>query len=324
MAAEGGNNILRFIYTGADGEVIFGGATHIFVAEYCTLVRAWVFILNKNIVEVICHEGVEKIERMAFSECSSLRRVIMPGVKEVEGEAFGDCLALTDVECGKLEIVREWAFSCCESLRSINLLSVRTVEEYAFNGCNVLTDVQFGRNLERIEGEAFNNCPSLERITIPLKNGLFAQDDIFMACRNLNHVDLVEGAELHEFVAALHLEEWRNEMNDEIDAINCVLPDVDSGGWDDDDDPVYGNPGEKASTIGGWIIVVLRKINHYKTEHQRMLGEAGSSLQHVLPHDIVMNDILSFLELPPHTFEVEDPGADDQEDDSENEDDMEE
>ena len=56
-----------------------------------------------------------------------------------------------------------------------------------------------------------------------------------------------------------------------------------------------------------------------------MLGEAGSSLQHVLPHDIVMNNVLSFLELPPHTFEVEDPGADDQEDDSEDEEeDMEE
>ncbi len=321
MAAEGGNNIVRFTYTGAEGEIIDSGeATHIFVHKDVSFVRAWAFLHYDIIVEIICHNGVERIEKGAFCECPNLRRVIMPGVKIVEAQAFGECPALEDVECDKLEIIKEWAFADCKSLRSINLPSARTVGEYAFDGCNVLTDVQFGRNLERIEGEAFNNCPSLERITIPLKNGLFAQDDIFMACRNLNHVDLVEGAELHEFVAALHLEEWRNEMNDEIDAINRVLPDVDAGGWDDNVDPVYG----KASTIGGWIIVVLRKINHYKSEHQRMLGEAGSSLQHVLPHDIVMNNVLSFLELPPYTFEVEDSGADDQEDDSDDEEDMEE
>ena len=315
---------MRFIYTGgAEGEVISGGATHITVAEYCTLVRAWVFLLNKIIVEVICHDGVEKIERMAFSECTNLRRLIMPGVKEVEQQAFGDCYALTDVECDKLEIIRLWAFSACTSLRSINLPSARIVEEHTFNYCGALTDVKFGRNLERIEESAFIGCTSLERITIPLKDGIFTDENIFQECGKLKRVDLVEG-EVHETIAALHLEEWRNEMNREIDAINWVLPDADAGGWDDDDDPVYGNLGEKASTIGGWVIVVLRKINHYKTEHQRMLGEAGSSLQHVLPHDIVINNILSFLELPPHTFEVEDPVADDQEDDSGDEEDMEE
>ena len=319
MAAEGGNNIVRYTYTGAEGEVIPYEATHITIAD-CTLVRAWEFLLNENIVEIICHDGVEKIEKGAFVECPNLRRVIMPGVKILEAQVFGDCPALTDVECGKLEIIGDSAFHNCESLRSINLPSARTVEEYAFDGCNVLTDVQFGRNLERIEESAFYNCESLVRITIPLRDGIITTDDIFQECGKLNQVDLVDGELLHETIAALYLEEWRNEMNNEIDAINRILPSVDDGGWDGDDDPDYG----KAATIGGWIIVVLRKINHYKTEHQRMLGEAGSSLQHVLPHDIVMNNVVPFLELPPHTFEVEDPGTDDQEDDSEDEEDMEE
>ena len=39
------------------------------------------------------------------------------------------CNALTDVECGKLEIIEEDAFGHCKSLRSIHLPSVRIVED---------------------------------------------------------------------------------------------------------------------------------------------------------------------------------------------------
>ena len=53
---------------------------------------------------------------------------------------------------------------------------------------------------------------------------------------------------------------------------------------------------------------LLVKIIQYKAEHQRVLGQSGSTLQHVLPQDIVMNNILPFLELPSYNFELEDLG----------------
>ena len=65
MAAEGGD-IVRFIYTGAEGERIFDEATHITVAESCTFVRANAFQYHQNIVELVCHSRVEKIEEVAF------------------------------------------------------------------------------------------------------------------------------------------------------------------------------------------------------------------------------------------------------------------
>ena len=137
------------LYRGEEGETIPREATHITVGEGVTFVRAHAFCDHPNIVEVICHDKVEKIERGAFILCPSLRRVIMPGVKEVEKMAFWGCLALADVECGKLEIVGEWAFGGgCILLKSINLPSARIVEKYAFAECGLL-NVKYGNKLER-------------------------------------------------------------------------------------------------------------------------------------------------------------------------------
>ena len=229
MAADEVNNIFRYIYRGEEDEVISDEATHITVAEGVTVILAWAFKEHPNIVELICNVSVEKIEELAFYECTSLRRVIIPGVKEVDYCAFYYCPALTDVECGKLEIVKEAAFMSCESLRSINMPSARIVELHAFCECKALTNVKFGNELEQFEESAFKECESLERITIPLKDGLIADDDVFQGCRNLKQVDLVEEVELHHIIVALHLEEWRNDMNEEIDSIIRILSNARAG-----------------------------------------------------------------------------------------------
>eukprot|EP00574_Skeletonema_japonicum_P005596 CAMPEP_0201728012 /NCGR_PEP_ID=MMETSP0593-20130828/14489_1 /ASSEMBLY_ACC=CAM_ASM_000672 /TAXON_ID=267983 /ORGANISM="Skeletonema japonicum, Strain CCMP2506" /LENGTH=119 /DNA_ID=CAMNT_0048219993 /DNA_START=34 /DNA_END=393 /DNA_ORIENTATION=- len=118
MAAVGGNIIVRFTYTGE--EDIPDNVTHVTVINV-RVVRSMAFSQHPSIVEVICHEEVEKIEEYAFTWCPCLKRLIMPGVKTVEQDAFHGCEALTDVECDKLEIIEEEAFSYCRSLRSINL-----------------------------------------------------------------------------------------------------------------------------------------------------------------------------------------------------------
>ncbi len=302
MAAEGGNNITWFIYTGADGEIIPRDATHVFVDV--TTIPASAFYRHPNIVEVICHDRVEKIEAWAFICCPCLRRVIMPGVKIAERGAFADCVALTDVECDKLEIIERSAFEHCRSLRSINLPSARIVRECAFSVCEALTDVKFSSKLERIGQRAFRDCPTLERITIPLKDGIIPDDDdAFMGCKRLNHVDLVEGAQLHETIPALHFEEWRNDMWEEITSIHQILPNADAGAWDDANNGFFD--GEKAQVIRRWLRSVLDKMIHYKAEHQGILDEAGTTLVLALPRDIVGNNVLPFLELPPHRFGVE-------------------
>jgi len=227
----------------------------------------------------------------------------MPGVKIAEQGAFNNCGALTDVECNKLEIIGKTAFYGCASLRSISLPSARIVEALAFHQCKALTDVKFGNKLERIGQRVFRDCPTLERITIPLKDGMITADGIFTECERLKRVDLADEAELHETIAALHLEEWRNDMNGEITSIHQILPNADAGRCDE---AIGFFDGEKAQVIRRWLRFVLDKMIRYRAEHQGILDEAASTLVLALPRDIVMNNVLRFLELPPHRTGMED------------------
>ena len=88
-------------------------------------------------------------------------------------------------------------------------------------------------------------------------------------------------------------------MNEVIDSIYRILPNARAGYWDDDDDQ---DDGEKAQAIRTWIRSILFKIIHYQGEHRNILVDVATTLQLALPHDIVMNNVLPFLELPPHTW----------------------
>ncbi len=297
MAAAEGGNIIWFAYTGE--EKIPDEATHIFVAV--KVIPSSAFCGHRNIVEVVCDKDVELIGEFAFHSCRSLRRILMPGVKIIRVGAFVNCTSLVDVECDKLEIVGDGAFTQCTTLRSIDLPSIRIVEGDAFNCCHGMTNAKFGSKLETIQTNTFRQCHSLERITIPLKNDMIPNDRTFRGCQNLRNLDLVEGALLQEIVSSLQLEEWRNDMSEEINSINQVLPAATAGGrfaWDNDF-------GEKALVIRRWVKSVLAKFHYYKAEHRSVLNEAATTLQHALPQDLVMDKVLSFLELSSGTFEGE-------------------
>ena len=91
-----------------------------------------------------------------------------------------------------------------------------------------------------------------------------------------------------ETVAVLLLEEWRNDMKEEIISINHILLTI-----------VYTfdgvDYGDKSEAIKAWITSVLRKIRHYQAEHENLLDEAASTLE-ILPlsQDIAMNNYFLF------------------------------
>ena len=270
------------------GERIPRHITHVLIDKALKFVPARAFQHHPNIEEVICHDGVEKIGKDAFHSCPRLRRVLMPGVKEVESSAFTTCRALSFIECGKLERIGVIAFKFCKSLSSVDLPSIKIVSTNAFSRCTNLVNCKFGKDLESIRGGAFEDCHSLERIALPLKDGMITTGNTFAWCNKLNHVDLVGG--VHETIAAFLLEEWKNDTKEEIDTINQILPNTPSGDW-----PEVGG---KAQAIRTWIRSFLLKYIHYKAEHQRILSVAAATLQHALPNDIVHKNVLAFLELP--------------------------
>ena len=187
----------------------------------------------------------------------------MPGVEVVKQYEFEYCKALAIVECGKLEIIEESAFSNT-SLGSINLPFVKIVEHSAFSSCEALTKIKFGGKLESIRQGAFSGCTSLERITIPLKDGLITDDNVFVfrGCENLKHVDLVERSILDDTIDALQMEDWKTDMDRDMLSIDQILPNTSAGDGDD--------VGGKALAIRMWISSVLRKIIRYKAQHHTL------------------------------------------------------
>ena len=190
--------------------------------------------------------------------------------EEVEQQAFFECDVIEHIECKNLEIIGEDAFTCCKSLSSIDLPSAKIVKG-AFTGCKVLTDVKFGKNLDNLGAGAFGNCTSLERIIIPLTIGLFGNDTVFAKCDNLKRVDLVEDVIIHKVVDALFMEEWRQDMRNEIGSINQILPNTPAGNFS-----INCNVWRRTRAIREWIQRVLRKIHHYKAQHRSLLNEAAT------------------------------------------------
>ncbi len=218
-----------------------------------------------NLVSIEIHDGVEIIERAAFGDCTSLRGIQLPGVRDIEQFAFRECTALVDVEFGdKLETIGQYAFNRC-ALRTIKIAKVRVIEFAAFHSCKQLADVELSEDLERIGGAALAYCPRIRRVAMPLKDNLLGNDYVFCECKKLSAVDLVGG--VHKTVSSLLLDSWRNEMNNDIDRINQVLPNTPH---------THIN---KTVVTRQWMERVIQRIEHYKSEHYALLKEAMSLLE---------------------------------------------
>ncbi len=248
-----------FIYTGGRAPLHVVNAI---IDESVEEIDYNAFRNNPNLRSVVCHDGLLKVGTGAFNHCRSLQRVKMPGVKIIEGYAFYDCNSLTHVEFGdKLDAVGDNAFTHCASLKRVKMPKVKAIGRGAFMDSGV-QDAELGEDVETIGSGAFRGS-KLRHIAIPLKDGMFQLNDVhgtytqFRECPNLTTIDLVGG--IHKTVASLHLESWRNEVNEEIQRINQVLPGTD--------------PYEKADATRQWIQSVISRIGHYKAEHRAILRE---------------------------------------------------
>ncbi len=264
MADHAGGDDDIFVYTGG---IAPQHVVNAIIDESVEEIDDDAFRYNPNLRSVVCHDGVLKVGEWAFGCCTSLQSVKMPGVKIIEERAFYGCERMTHVEFDKLETVGDFAFGKCTSLQRVKLPKVKSVGIGAFMYSGV-EEFELGEDLEIIESGAFRSS-KLRRIAIPLRDEMFQFNDWdqtysqFDDCPNLTTVDLFGG--IHKPVASLHLESWRDEMVEEIQRINQILPSTD--------------PDDKTNEIVQWIRSVISKIEHYKAEHRALLKEVTTLLE---------------------------------------------
>eukprot|EP00984_Skeletonema_dohrnii_P034472 scaffold33569_cov84-Skeletonema_dohrnii-CCMP3373.AAC.6 len=250
-----------FVYMGGD-QVVPDDVRRVRIDKSVKIIPRDAFNGREHLIYVEFHDGIERIENWAFEGCELLRGVKLLGVKVIKLGAFASCRGMTEVEFGvELETIGSCAFQYCTSLTRVRMPSVRSIGRWAFKNCEQLTDLEFGEGLETIQEHAFYSCIALRRIIIPLN--CVIGDQVFYNCSKLAAIDLVGG--IHNTVATLHLESWRNEMKDEINRINQVLPNTTSS--------------QKTDTIHQWVESVSDRMNRYKTEHKALLKEATTLLE---------------------------------------------
>ena len=260
-----------------DGDNIFiyrGGrapqhVTHARIDKSVSEIEEEAFDGCENLLQVETHNGLRRVGKWAFRYCISLRQINLKSVIDIDDQAFFQCTNLADVEVGdRLATIGDCAFVCCYSLTHLKLPSVITIERLAFLTCADLADVELSERLETIGAGAFANCKRLLRIAIPLKRDLFALHQLsqrynqFDKC-DLRAVDLVGG--IQKTVTSLHMESWRDEMIEEINRINQVLPNTPKRG--------------KTEVIRQWMNSVVDKIDYYKAEHHRYVKEGITLLE---------------------------------------------
>ena len=145
--------------------------------------------------EYSIREGAKVIEKEAFSECNSLKSVIIPNsVTIIEDWAFLGCCSLRSIDIpDSVTKIGVSAFSGCSSLMSIHMPdSVTSIGSNAFEECVSLKSIIIPDSVTRIEGWTFYYCKSLESIIIP-DSVTSIGDSAFSDCKSLININIPNG-----------------------------------------------------------------------------------------------------------------------------------
>ena len=113
-----------------------------------------------------CNAIIDTKKRELILGCQN--SVIPDGIIKIGRGAFSECTGLKEIEIpNSLKLIRDSAFSGCSGLTEIKIPdSVTTIEEYAFYGCTGLKEIKIPDAVTIIGQNAFSGCIGLEEIEI--------------------------------------------------------------------------------------------------------------------------------------------------------------
>ncbi len=130
-------------YHGPGGEVV--------IPDGVKWVGDCVFAYREDITGVTFPDSLSGIGKAAFSGCTALTELALPGGVVIDDSAFSDCTGLTELTLPAGSIVSTGAFGSCTGLKRVEVLpaemtgpysmAMTTINDYAFPGCANLTEV---------------------------------------------------------------------------------------------------------------------------------------------------------------------------------------
>ena len=168
----------------------------------------------EELEKVFLSESLIEIGDYAFTGCKKLFNFEIPNSTKMIGDySFGSCSSLSEIVFPKsVEIIGESAFWFCEKLAQIKFSnSIKLIGKRAFRNCPVLCTVNVSNDVLElneedifietcIEYEAFSDCKSLKRVSIP-KSIYVICESAFRNCVKLSHITISENLKKIKFCA---------------------------------------------------------------------------------------------------------------------------
>ena len=141
---------------------------------------------------LVVDSSVKRIGNFVFSDCTKLRKVIIPfDVTSIGDYAFSGCSSLEAIKIPSgVTSIGSSAFRGCTNLISVNIPnSVKSIGNNTFFDCNSLTSISIPNSVESIGDLAFYGCISLTSVTIP-NSVVEIGSGAFRCCSRLKRVKL--------------------------------------------------------------------------------------------------------------------------------------
>ena len=124
---------------------------------------------NVTVPSVLGGYPVTSISEFAFTDCTLLKKVIIPdSVTYLYPNAFLNCSLTAVVIPESITAMGDAVFYGCSSLKSVNIPdSVTFIGGEAFRYCSSLTSVVIPDSITKLNDAVFSGCTSLKSITIP-------------------------------------------------------------------------------------------------------------------------------------------------------------
>ena len=155
------------------------------------------FCGNIKLRNLDLNEQVREIQRNAFLNCTSVKKIYMPGVQKIRQNAFSGCVNLQGAELTKKMLVMERnAFSGCKRLTRVQLSREsrqKKIEDETFRECSSLNSVEMPDEIIEIGRNAFYKCTDLESFFFPKSLRKIGEEAFYQA--GLQEIELPDDLE---------------------------------------------------------------------------------------------------------------------------------